>query len=155
MLIRQAIWAIALSLTVVAALFVFFARTIPGAAVRACADNAFASRLVGISPRRMSLLAFTLSAALGAVAGIVMTPITGATYDMGLALGLKGFVAAVIGGLANAPGAVLGGYLVGIIEALTTGYLSPGYGTAITFLVLLAVLFLQREGLVHGQQRQA
>ncbi len=84
-----------------------------------------------------------------------MTPITGATYDMGLALGLKGFVAAVIGGLANAPGAVLGGYLVGIIEALTTGYLSPGYGTAITFLVLLAVLFLQREGLVHGQQRQA
>ena len=153
-LIRQAIWAIALSLAVVAALFVFFARTIPGAAVRACADNAFASRLVGISPRRMSLLAFTLSAALGAVAGIVMTPITGATYDMGLALGLKGFVAAVIGGLANAPGAVLGGYLVGLIEALTTGYLSPGYGTAITFLVLLAVLFLQREGLVHGARRR-
>ena len=76
-LIRQAIWAIALSLAVVAALFVFFARTVPGAAVRACADNAFASRLVGISPRRMSLLAFTLSAALGAVAGIVITPITG------------------------------------------------------------------------------
>jgi branched-chain amino acid transport system permease protein len=153
-LVRQAIWAIGLSVAVVAALFIFFARTIPGAAVRACADNAFASRLVGISPRRMSLLAFTLSAGLGAVAGIVITPITGATYDMGLTLGLKGFVAAVIGGLTNAPAAVVGGYLVGIIEALATGYLYPGYGTAITFLVLLIVLFLQREGLLHGAQRR-
>jgi branched-chain amino acid transport system permease protein len=102
----------------------------------------------------MSLTAFTLSAALGAVAGIVITPITGATYDMGLGLGLKGFVAAVIGGLGNAPAAVVGGYLVGIIEALATGYLVPGYASAITFLVLLAVLFLQREGLLHGAQRR-
>jgi len=153
-LVRQAIWAIGLSGAVVVGLFAFFTRTVPGAAVRACADNAFASRLVGISPRQMSLLAFTLSAGLGAVAGLVITPITGATYDMGLALGLKGFVAAVIGGLGNAPAAVVGGYLVGVIEALTSGYLSPGYGTAITFLVLLIVLFLQREGLLHGAQRR-
>jgi branched-chain amino acid transport system permease protein len=153
-LVRQAMWAIGLSVAVVMGLFMFFVHTVPGAAVRACADNAFASRLVGISPRRMSLLAFTLSAGLGAVAGIVITPITGATYDMGLSLGLKGFVAAVIGGLTSAPAAVIGGYLVGIIEALTTGYLSPGYGTAITFLVLLIVLFLQREGLLHGAQRR-
>ncbi len=153
-LVRQAMWAIGLSAGVVAALFVFFARTVPGAAVRACADNAFASRLVGISPRAMSLVAFILSAGLAAVAGIVITPITGATYDMGLTLGLKGFVAAVIGGLTSAPAAVVGGYLVGIIEALTTGYLSPGYGSAITFLVLLLVLFLQREGLLRGAQRR-
>ncbi len=153
-LVRQAMWAIGLSVLVVAALFLFFARTVPGAAVRACADNPFASRLMGISPRRMALFAFTLSAGLGAVAGIVITPITGATYDMGLTLGLKGFVAAVIGGLTNAPAAVVGGYLVGLIEALATGYLSPGYGGAITFLVLLAVLFLQREGLLHGAQRR-
>lgn len=153
-LTRQAIWAIGLSVVVVVGLFVFFARTIPGAAVRACADNPFASRLVGISPRRMSLAAFTLSAGLGAIAGIVITPITGATYDMGLALGLKGFVAAVIGGLTNAPAAVAGGYLVGLIEAFTTGYLTPGYASAITFLVLLVVLFLQREGLLHGAERR-
>jgi branched-chain amino acid transport system permease protein len=153
-LTRQALWAIALCALVVAALFLFFARTVPGAAVRACADNPFACRLVGISPRRMSLVAFTVSAGLGAVAGIVITPITGATYDMGLALGLKGFVAAVIGGLTNAPAAVVGGYLVGLIEALAAGYLTPGYGGAITFLVLLIVLFLQREGLLHGAQRR-
>ena len=153
-LVRQAMWAIGLSAAVVAGLFVFFARTVPGAAVRACADNAFACRLVGISPRRMALFAFTLSAALGAVAGIVITPIIGATYDMGLGLGLKGFVAAVIGGLTNAPAAVAGGYLVGLIEALTAGYLTPGYGDAITFLVLLAVLYLQREGLLHGAERR-
>lgn len=153
-LVRQAMWAIGLSIAAVAALFLFFAHTVPGAAVRACADNPFACQLAGISPRRMSLFAFTLSAALGAIAGIVISPITGATYDMGLSLGLKGFVAAVIGGLTNAPAAVVGGYLVGLIEALATGFLTPGYSGAITFVVLLAVLFLQREGLLRGAQRR-
>lgn len=151
---RQAMWAIGLSVVVVGALFGFFARTLPGAAVRACADNAFASRLVGISPRRMALFAFTVAAGVGAVGGIVITPITGATYDMGLGLGLKGFVAAVIGGLTNAPAAVLGGYVVGMIESLVTGYLAPGYGSAITFALLLVVLSLQREGLLHGAGRR-
>jgi branched-chain amino acid transport system permease protein len=151
---RQAGWAIALSLVVVAALFAFFARTLPGAAVRACADNPFASRLVGISPRRMALFAFTLAAGIGAVGGIVIAPISGASYDMGLGLGLKGFVAAVIGGLTNAPAAVAGGYLVGLIESLVTGYLAPGYGSAITFALLLAVLSLQREGLLQSAARR-
>jgi branched-chain amino acid transport system permease protein len=153
-LVRQAMWAIGLSIVVVLGLFAFFAHTLPGAAVRACADNALASRLVGISPRRMSLFAFTLAAGLGAVAGIVIAPMPGAAYDMGLELGLKGFVAAVIGGLTNAPAAVVGGYVVGLIEALSTGYLAQGYSEAITFLVLLAVLFLQREGLLHGAARR-
>jgi len=151
---RQAMWAIGLSVVVVGALFAFFARTLPGAAARACADNAFASRLVGISPRRMALFAFTVAAGVGAVGGIVIAPITGATYDMGLELGLKGFVAAVIGGLTNAPAAVLGGYAVGLIESLVTGYLAPGYGSAITFALLLVVLSLQREGLLHQARRR-
>ena len=151
---RQAMWAIGLSVVVVGALFAFFARTLPGAAARACADNAFASRLVGISPRRMALFAFTVAAGVGAVGGIVIAPITGATYDMGLELGLKGFVAAVIGGLTNAPAAVLGGYAVGLIESLVTGYLAPGYGSAITFALLLVVLSLQREGLLQGARRR-
>jgi branched-chain amino acid transport system permease protein len=148
-------WAIGLSVLVVGALFAFFARTLPGAAARACADNPFASRLVGVSPRKMSLFAFTVAAGVGAVGGIVIGPITGATYDMGLGLGLKGFVAAVIGGLTKAPAAVAGGYAVGMIESLVTGYLSPGYGSAITFALLLAVLALQREGLwQHARRRQ-
>ncbi|HET7264615.1 MAG TPA: branched-chain amino acid ABC transporter permease [bacterium] len=151
---RQAMWAIGLSVVIVAALFAFFARTVPGAAARACADNAFASRLVGISPRRMALFAFTIAAGIGAVGGIVIAPITGATYDMGLGLGLKGFVAAVIGGLTNAPAAVLGGYVVGLIESLVTGYLAPGYGSAITFALLLVVLSLQREGLLQTARRR-
>ena len=151
---RQAMWAMGLSVVVVAALFAFFARTVPGAAVRACADNAFASRLVGISPRRMALVAFTLAAGIGAVGGIVIAPITGAAYDMGLGLGLKGFVAAVIGGLTNAPAAVLGGYVVGMIESLVAGYLAPGYGSAITFALLLVVLSLQREGLLQTARRR-
>ncbi|HLW47889.1 MAG TPA: branched-chain amino acid ABC transporter permease [bacterium] len=151
---RQAMWAIALSVLVVGGLFAFFARTLPGAAARACADNAFASRLVGISPRRMALLAFTIAAGIGAIGGIVIAPITGATYDMGLGLGLKGFVAAVMGGLTNAPAAVAGAYVVGTIESLVTGYLAPGYGSAITFALLLIVLSLQREGLWQTARRR-
>jgi len=151
---RQAMWAIGLSVVVVIALFGFFARTLPGAAARACADNPFASRLVGVSPRRMALLAFTVAAGVGAIGGIVIAPITGATYDMGLGLGLKAFVAAVIGGLTNAPAAVLGGYMVGTIESLVTGYLAPGYGSAITFALLLIVLSLQREGLWQTVRRR-
>ena len=151
---RQAMWAIGLSVVVVIALFGFFARTLPGAAARACADNPFASRLVGVSPRRMALLAFTVAAGVGAIGGIVIAPITGATYDMGLGLGLKAFVAAVIGGLTNAPAAVLGGYIVGTIESLVTGYLAPGYGSAITFALLLIVLSLQREGLWQTVRRR-
>jgi branched-chain amino acid transport system permease protein len=147
-------WAIGLSVVVVIALFGFFARTLPGAAARACADNPFASRLVGVSPRRMALLAFTVAAGVGAIGGIVIAPITGATYDMGLGLGLKAFVAAVIGGLTNAPAAVLGGYIVGTIESLVTGYLAPGYGSAITFALLLIVLSLQREGLWQTVRRR-
>jgi branched-chain amino acid transport system permease protein len=151
---RQALWAIGVSVVVVIALFGFFARTLPGAAARACADNPFASRLVGVSPRRMALLAFTVAAGVGAIGGIVIAPITGATYDMGLGLGLKAFVAAVIGGLTNAPAAVLGGYIVGTIESLVTGYLAPGYGSAITFAVLFIVLSLQREGLWQNVRRR-
>jgi branched-chain amino acid transport system permease protein len=152
---RQAMWAMGISGLVVAGLFAFFTRTLPGAAARACADNPFASRLVGVSPRRMALLAFTVAAGLGAIGGIVIAPITGATYDMGLGLGLKGFVAAVIGGLTNAPAAVAGGYVVGMIESLVTGYLAPGYASAITFALLLAVLSFQREGLWQTVRRRS
>lgn len=76
-----------------------------------------------------------------------MAPITGATYDMGLMLGLKAFVAAVIGGLNNAPAAVLGGLLVGLLEAFTAGLISSDYRDAITFIVLLLMLFVRPSGL--------
>jgi len=109
--------------------------------------NKFAARLMGINPQRMSLLAFVFSAALAALAGIVIAPITYVTYDMGLMLGLKGFVAAVLGGLSSTPGAVIGGLALGIMESMGAGLLSSGYKDGIAFIILLLVLFLKPGGL--------
>ena len=146
----QALWVIGTAIAVVISLFIFFERTFLGKAVRACVVNKLAARLMGISPQLMSLLAVALSAALGAIAGIVITPITFATYDMGLMLGLKGFVAAVLGGLTSISGAVLGGFLLGVLEALGSGLISSGYKDAIAFLILVLVLFIKPSGLLGG-----
>ena len=141
--------------SVVTALFFFFEYTFQGKALRACAVNQLAARLMGISPRGMSLLVFSLAGALGALAGIVITPITMATYDMGLMLGLKGFVAAVIGGLRSPGGAVLGGLILGLMEALGAGLVSSHYKDLIAFVALLVVLLYRPEGLLgltHGKR---
>jgi len=143
----QSLWVIGTALVVVSLLYLFFEKTYPGKAVKACMVNKLAASLMGISPQFMSLLAVAISGALGAVAGIVVTPITLATYDMGLMLGLKGFVAAVLGGLTSIAGAILGGFLLGILEALGSGLISSAYKDAIAFLVLLLVLFLKPTGL--------
>jgi branched-chain amino acid transport system permease protein len=126
-------------------LYFLLERTLLGKAVRACAINRQAAQLMGIGPGQMSLLAFALSAALGAVGGIVIAPLTLVSYDMGLMLGLKGFVAAVIGGLVSAPGAVIGGLLLGVLESLAAGLISSGLKDAIAFLALVIVIFARSE----------
>lgn len=140
--------AFAVAVVVVAALFYLMDKTILGKSLRACMVNPLAARLMGINPRRMSLLAFGLSAVIGAVAGIIITPITLAVYDMGLMLSLKGFVAATLGGLASAPGAILGGLLLGILEAFGAGYIGSGYKDAAAFIILLFVLFIKPDGIL-------
>ncbi|ADG06288.1 branched-chain amino acid ABC transporter permease [Kyrpidia tusciae] len=142
----QTVWTVAISGVFFVALIWFF-RTYQGKAVRAAVMNHTAARLVGIRPSRLSFYAFAVSAGLGGLAGTIVAPITGATYDMGLMLGLKAFVAAVIGGLNNAPAAVLGGLLVGLLEAFTAGLISSDYRDAITFIVLLLMLFVRPSGL--------
>lgn len=143
----QSLWVLGLSLLVVTLLFLFFERTVMGKALKACAINRLAASLMGISPQRMSLFCFSVSAMMGALAGIVITPMTTATYDMGLMLGLKGFVAAVLGGLTSASGAVLGGFLLGVLEAMGAGLISSGYKDAIAFLIMLLVLLRKPSGL--------
>jgi len=93
-------------------------------------------------------LAFAGSGALGAAAGIFITPVTLATYDMGFLLGVKGCVAAIIGGLNSAGGAVLGGLLLGILEAFGAGLVSSGLKDALSLLVLMGVLLWRPEGLI-------
>ncbi|ASS88964.1 branched-chain amino acid ABC transporter permease [Aeribacillus pallidus] len=143
----QSLWAIGISLLSLAVLYYFFNKTYLGKAVTACVVNRFAARLMGISPQKMSFWAVSISAGLGALAGIVIAPISGASYDMGIMIGLKAFIAAVIGGLSNAPAAIAGAFLIGILESFTEGYLSSGYKDAISFTLLLIVLFFMPNGL--------
>ena len=144
--VRQALWVLAVAGAVFVALWWFFTRTYAGAAVQACAVNPRAARLMGIRVERMALLAWALAAGLGAAAGAVIAPITYATYDMGLMLGLKGFVAAVLGGLASPPAAIAGGFLLGVVESLAAGLVSSAYKDAVAFVVLIVVCLAQVLG---------
>ncbi len=145
---RQDLWVLGFVIVSMVALYIFFERTVPGAAMRACASNKVAVVLVGISPRSMSLAAFLVGSLLAGISGIAVAPITLATYDMGLNLGLKGFVASVVGGLNSAPGAVLGGLMLGVCESLAAGLISSGYKDAIAFVLLLAVLVFRPTGIM-------
>ncbi|WML31749.1 branched-chain amino acid ABC transporter permease [Neobacillus sp. OS1-32] len=146
-LLPQNIWAIGLSIISLVMMFVLFNKTFLGKALTACVVNQFAARLMGIKPEKMSLLAISTSAGLGALAGIVMAPISGATYDMGMMIGLKAFVAAVVGSLTNVPAAILGAFLIGILEAFAEGLWSSGLKDVVSFSLLLIILFLKPEGL--------
>ncbi|MBM4274276.1 MAG: branched-chain amino acid ABC transporter permease [Deltaproteobacteria bacterium] len=146
----QNLWVMGLTAVLVLALEAFFRFTLAGKAMRAVAYNNRAARLMGISAGRMVQLSFGLAAALGAGAGILIAPLTLGVYDMGLMLGLKGFSAAIIGGLGSLLGGVLGGLVLGVAESLATGFISSGYRDAVAFLLLLLVLFLRPQGLLGG-----
>ena len=147
-LLPQSLWVLGVTLVVVLLLSWFFGRTLLGKALLATSHNRLAAQLVGISVRRVLLVAFGLSAALGAVAGILIAPITFTSWDVGVMLGLKGFAAAVLGGMGSGPGAVVGGLALGIIEAMGAGYLSSAYKDALAFVIILAVLFFMPSGLL-------
>lgn len=146
-LLPQNIWAVGISIVILIIMMYFFNYTFVGKSLTACVVNPFAARLMGINPEKMSLLAVIVSAGIGALAGSVIAPISGATYDMGMMLGIKAFVAAVIGGLTNAPAAIAGAFLIGIIEAFTEGLWSSGLKDVVTFSLLLLILFIKPEGL--------
>jgi branched-chain amino acid transport system permease protein len=150
----QSLWIMGTGLVAVTSLYLFFQHTMAGKAMRACAVNRLAARLMGISQGRMGVLSFGLGAALGAAAGAVIAPITYATYDMGTMLGLKGFVAAIMGGLTNPWGAVAGGLLLGVLEAVGAGVISSGAKDAIAFAVLVGILLFRPSGLI-GPRRHA
>jgi len=133
---------------VVVLLWLFIDRTLLGKAVIATAANRLAARLVGINTGRIVGLSFAVSAAIGAVAGLLVTPIALTSYDVGTLLALKGFAAAMLGGIGSALGAVVGGLLLGMFEAFSAGYVSSKYKDAVAFLVILAVLFAMPQGLL-------
>jgi branched-chain amino acid transport system permease protein len=146
-LLPQSLWVMGVATLVVAALGWFFGRTRLGKAMLATSHNTLAAELVGINTKAVLLLSFVLSGALGAVGGILLAPITYTSYDVGIMLGLKGFVAATLGGLGSGMGAVVGGLLLGVLEAMTAGYISSAYKDAMPFVLILLVLFFMPNGL--------
>jgi branched-chain amino acid transport system permease protein len=132
---------------IVILLWLFIERTLLGKAVIATAANRLAARLIGVNTRRIIEFSFAVSAAIGAVAGILITPIALTSYDAGTLLALKGFAAAMLGGIGSPLGAVVGGLIIGMIEALCAGYISSSYKDAAAFLIILIVLVAMPQGL--------
>ncbi|SDH99717.1 branched-chain amino acid ABC transporter permease [Alloyangia pacifica] len=153
-ILPQSLWVIGGALAVFVGLWIFFTRTLTGKAVLATANNRVAAQLVGINTGWVMTLSFGLSAAIGAFAGVLVTPITLVGYDVGVALALKGFAAAMLGGMGNPKGALVGGLLLGCFEALTAGYLSSQYKEAVAFIVILAVLFVMPQGLFGSKSTE-
>jgi len=146
-LLPQSLVVLSGAVVIVTLLWWFIDRTLLGKAVLATSVNRLAARLVGIDTRKIVGFSFAVSAAIGAIAGILVTPITLTSYEIGTLLALKGFAAASLGGIGNALGAVVGGLVLGLLEAFGAGYLSSKYKDAIAFVVLVAVLFLMPQGL--------
>lgn len=146
-ILPQSLWVVGGALAVFAGLWFFFTKTLLGRAVLATSNNRLAAQLVGINTKFVMTLSFALSAAIGALAGVLATPITLTAYNVGIAFALKGFAGAMLGGMGNPKGALVGGFLIGLIEALTAGYVSSQYKDASAFVVILLVLFVRPQGL--------
>ena len=138
----QSLGIYAITLLLIVALWLFFSRTLYGKALRATAVNRLGARLVGIRTALSGQLAFLLAAVIGAVSGILIVPVTTIYYDTGFLIGLKGFVAAIIGGLISYPLTALAAILVGVVEAFSSFYAS-NYKEVIVFTLLLPVLVLR------------
>jgi branched-chain amino acid transport system permease protein len=146
-LLPQSLVVLAGGAIVVAALWSFLTHSIMGKALLATAANRLAARLVGINTSAAIGLSFGISAAIGAVGGILAAPITLTNYDVGTMLALKAFAAAMLGGIGHPLGAIVGGLLLGLLEAFSAGYISSQYKDAVAFIVILLVLFSMPQGL--------
>jgi branched-chain amino acid transport system permease protein len=151
-LLPQTLWVLGTTVVTVALLWWFFNRTLTGKAILAVSHNRLAAQLMGISVRRVLLVSFGLSAALGALAGVLIAPISFTSWDVGVMLGLKGFAAAILGGMGSGPGAIVGGLALGLIESLGAGYLSSAYKDVFAFVIILAALIFLPDGLA-GRRR--
>lgn len=135
----QSISIVLVSLILIAALYLYFDRSLSGKALRATAVNRLGARIVGIGPDQAGKLAFTLAAAIGAMSGILIGPVTTVFYDSGFLIGLKGFVGAIVGGLVSYPAAAAGALLVGLLESYSSFWASA-FKEVLVFTMIIPVL---------------
>ncbi len=149
----QTVLVVVASAALIIGLYFFFERTIYGKALRATAMNRTGARLMGIPPALAGKLCLTLAAAIGAFSGILIAPITTIYYDSGFLIGLKGFVGAIIGGLASYPVAALGAILVGLLESYSSFYASA-FKEVIVFTLIIPVLLWRSLTSNHVEEEE-
>lgn len=150
----QAVWVISVSVLVMAAVGFFMKKSVTGTAMRAAATDRGTASLMGIPVSRLSTFSFAFAAGIGALAGMIITPLTMTSYDHGTLIGLKGFCAAIIGGMGNIYGAFLGGLILGALEAFAAGLGGSGFQDAVAFLLLIVLLLVRPSGLLGGTGRE-
>lgn len=147
--INSQVFPVTIAVVIISILLkLFFEHTIWGKATAACAESREAAMILGIDVNRMALLSFAMSAAIGAVGGILITPISMMQYQNGVPLAVKGIAGAVIGGLGNVSGALLGGLIMGLAESLSAGFIKSYMTDMVVFAILILVLLLKPEGLL-------
>ena len=144
----QSLWILGTLIVASIVLWWIFTRTYRGKAMLACAQNPNGARLVGIDVQGVARATFVASAILGAVAGVVVAPLNFVSYDEGLGIGIKGFIAAVFGGLGSTPGALVGGLVLGLAETFGAAFISSQFKDAIAFIGLLVLLVVRPGGLL-------
>lgn len=144
----QTLWIASSLVVLLLGLYGLLQHTRVGKGMMAVSINHYAATLMGISPKRSAVIAFVIAGLIGGAAGALLAPVASAHYDNGIFLGIKGFAAAILGGLGSPLGAVLGGLILGLTESLTAGYVSSVYKDAVSLVLLLAILLLRPQGLI-------
>jgi branched-chain amino acid transport system permease protein len=144
----QNLWVLLSTFILLIFLYLLSHRTLLGKAMEASSTDPLGADLLGISRNLMVFLAFGVSAGVGAFAGILITPIFFTSYSSGALLGLKGFIAAVLGGWGKNSGAILGGFVLGIVESLSLAFIPSGYKDGVAFVILLFILYFRPKGIV-------
>jgi branched-chain amino acid transport system permease protein len=144
----QSLWVLGATLLVLLFLYLLSHRTFLGKAMEASSTDPLGADLSGISRNLMIFLAFGVSAGIGSMAGIFITPIFYVSYHSGILIGLKGFIAAVLGGWGKHSGAILGGFTLGVVESLSVAFIPSGYKDGIAFIILLLILHLRPKGIL-------
>jgi branched-chain amino acid transport system permease protein len=150
----QALWVIGVGAIVMVALELFYSYSSRGREMLACAIDREAASLMGINVKAMVRLSFVLSGFLGALAGVLITPLTNATYDQGFTLALKGFAASALGGFGRSSSAILGGLTLGLIEAASVAVMPSGWKDSVALAVLILVLMFRPAGLLGGREER-
>jgi len=148
----QVLWVLGTTAATVALLGLFFGHTMLGWEMRACAANRDAAALCGIPTRRLLTLSFALAAAIGALAGCVVSPLSYTSYSMGEGLAVKGFTVAILGGLGNSSGAVAAGLVLGVLESLSVSLWPTAYKDVVALTALLGILSLRPSGLFGSRE---